>query len=259
MLVLIVDDNPMMRVVLERAVTLAGVCEIDFVGNGAEALRCFRHRGHDLILLDLNMPQMSGTDFLTHLRDHPALDRAHVMMVTGAADKQLVAKIRNDRLKVDDLIVKPFDVAKLSRKIADVMARTQSRRRTDGPILKAAVPVPVASDATPSLVCSVIDRGDVAILELTGKFIQENLAVVNDALKAIQQLHAQSVVIDLQGVEVIDDSGLGHIAVMNGFLASFDRQCFIKFGKFPERDRVIALGLTHIVPIREPTDDPFDT
>ena len=205
------------------------------------------------------MPQMSGTDFLAHLRGDPALDTTRVMMVTGAADKHLVAKIRNDRLKVDDLIVKPFDIAKLSRKIADVMASTQSRRRTDGPILRAADPVSAPSEALPSLACTVIDRGGTAIMELTGRFTQDNRAIVSEAMKTVQELHAKTVVIDLNGVEIVDDFGLGHILVMSGFLASFDRQCFVRFGMFPEKDRVIALGLTHVVPIQETTDDPFGT
>ncbi|MEI6985649.1 MAG: response regulator [Rhodospirillaceae bacterium] len=257
--VLIVDDNPMMRLLLERAVNSAGVSEIDFVGNGAEALRCYKHRCHDLILLDQNMPQMTGTELLVNLRGHPGLTKTHVIMVTGAVDKQLVALIKSGQVKVDDLIVKPFDVTKLASKIADIMTRTRDSRRADGPILKQGAPKPELGkvEASPTLKCTVIDRGGIAILEMAGHFTHGNRAIVNAAFKELQNLHAKTVILDLNNVVDVDNSGLGLIMVINGWLNSLDRQGFISFGKFPERERIISLGITSIMPIRERTNEAF--
>lgn len=96
---LIVDDSPLMRAFIKRVILLAGFeCEALEASNGREALDLLATRRADLILTDINMPVMSGEEFLTELKSNgtlettPALvistdatrDRAHRMVALGA-------------------------------------------------------------------------------------------------------------------------------------------------------------------------------
>lgn len=68
--ILVVDDSKTMRVILQRAIRQAGyrtlmVAEAE---NGAQALEKLQGASPKLILSDWNMPEMSGIDFLRHVR-----------------------------------------------------------------------------------------------------------------------------------------------------------------------------------------------
>jgi len=98
--VLIVDDSPVMRTFIQRAMKLAGFEEAEYLqaSDGQEALARLEQRRVDVILTDINMPNMDGETLLAELekrgtlRSTPALvistdatrDRVHRMMAMGA-------------------------------------------------------------------------------------------------------------------------------------------------------------------------------
>lgn len=71
MKVLIVDDSRAMRMIVKRTLgqTDVGKCEIVEAANGAEGLTQVEAENPDLVLCDWNMPEMSGIEFLTKLRE----------------------------------------------------------------------------------------------------------------------------------------------------------------------------------------------
>lgn len=78
--ILVVDDEENARVALSRILTHDGY-EVSAVRNGMEALNYLRSRDVELIITDLNMPEMNGMMFLRELnRSHPA---SNVIMVTA--------------------------------------------------------------------------------------------------------------------------------------------------------------------------------
>lgn len=105
--VLIVDDSIAVARQLEKIV--AGSGEFQVVGhakNGLEALKMHREEKPDMILMDMNMPQMDG---LTALRSLVAIDaQVKVIMITslgGVGDKYTEAL----RLGARNVISKPFE------------------------------------------------------------------------------------------------------------------------------------------------------
>ena len=93
--VLLIDDDRICRQGVKRAFQKAALTNPIFeAGNGLEALEMLRGtNGHKTIprpftiLLDLNMPQMTGHEFLDELRDDPDLRDSCVFVITTSANK----------------------------------------------------------------------------------------------------------------------------------------------------------------------------
>jgi two-component system chemotaxis response regulator CheY len=92
--------------------------------GGIEAIRMME-AGHvfDLIISDLNMPQMSGMELLKHVRNSNKLAHLPFLMITAEATKPNVVKAA--KAGVTDFIVKPFSVHQLTKKIADLQLQVR--------------------------------------------------------------------------------------------------------------------------------------
>lgn len=85
---LVVDDNESNREIMGRMIYQAGhLC--DFVGDGNGALRMLKASGYDLVLLDLHMPEMSGFDVLTNIRDSAEV-HTPVVILSADSDPEMV-------------------------------------------------------------------------------------------------------------------------------------------------------------------------
>jgi diguanylate cyclase (GGDEF)-like protein len=102
--VLIVDDDP--RVVQVMGQILAGVGELRFATNGDDALRLARESAPDLILLDAEMPGMSGFQLFESLSMDPALANVPVIFVTSHSEAEF--EISALEMGAVDFIGKPF-------------------------------------------------------------------------------------------------------------------------------------------------------
>lgn len=113
--VLIAEDNPVNMVVARRFLQKWEV-KVDEAVDGRELLQKFLQREYDLLLVDLEMPEMDGAEALSVIRrTHPDLP---VIAFTAAVYED----IRNDLLKkgFDDFIPKPFRPEMLHSKIRDL-------------------------------------------------------------------------------------------------------------------------------------------
>ncbi|MFN3353720.1 MAG: PleD family two-component system response regulator [Brevundimonas sp.] len=82
---LFVDDDPILREFAQ--VHLASTCaRVDVAADGIEALEALGRATYDLVLVDLEMPRMSGLDLLAHLRADVATARLPVIVETGRED-----------------------------------------------------------------------------------------------------------------------------------------------------------------------------
>ena len=103
---LVVDDSRVIRKVARRILEDIGF-EIAEASDGVEALAWCRAAMPDAVLLDWNMPVMTGIEFLKHLRAEPGGAKPSVLLCTVEND---LAHIREAlESGADEYIMKPFD------------------------------------------------------------------------------------------------------------------------------------------------------
>lgn len=107
--ILVVDDDPDIVTVMTEVLTLAGY-RVKEATSGCDGLRLALDERPDLILLDVILTDMSGTDFAAAYRERtPPEHRAAVIMTTAHVD---AARIANES-GADGLLAKPFDIDEL--------------------------------------------------------------------------------------------------------------------------------------------------
>jgi len=126
--ILIVDDDPMIRSVLEALLEDEGFAPVT-ASNGHEALRMIHDNPPSLILMDLMMPVMSGVDAVRELKSNPLTAGIPVIAMSAG----FILRESIDDLLADSIIAKPFDLDAL---IASIHATL--RRASDDPAEPAA-------------------------------------------------------------------------------------------------------------------------
>ena len=113
---LIVDDSKAMRSVLRSILREMGF-EVSEAGNGREALERLReNRKIDLALVDWNMPEMNGFEFVCAMRADSAYDRMCVLMVTTETDLGRITQALD--AGANEYLMKPFTKESLQGKMA---------------------------------------------------------------------------------------------------------------------------------------------
>lgn len=109
--ILIIDDDIVDAMTIKRAFKDMEVNNrIDLVGNGEEAIRFLNDENNPrpcLIILDLNMPKMSGIEFLKIIKRDDVLKMIPVIVLTTSRDKH--DKMDSFKLSVAGYMVKPVD------------------------------------------------------------------------------------------------------------------------------------------------------
>ncbi len=100
----VAEDNADMRHLLVHL--LSAEFRVRAARNGREALDFVRERAPALVVTDVMMPEMSGTELCEAIKTDPALAGVPVMLVTSKADREM--KIRGLELGADDYVTKPF-------------------------------------------------------------------------------------------------------------------------------------------------------
>jgi|CXWL01.1.fsa_nt_gi two-component system chemotaxis response regulator CheY len=113
--ILVVDDQESMRQLLCMSLRNLGVQKIHQAEDGVGALAQLRARPIDLVLLDAEMPRMTGVETLTAMRADNALRTIPVIMVTGRADVEFVQSAA--RLGIDGYLIKPVSASALGVRI----------------------------------------------------------------------------------------------------------------------------------------------
>jgi two-component system, OmpR family, phosphate regulon response regulator PhoB len=120
-LVLVVDDEPMLRNLLSRLLRMEGYDVIE-AEDGQTALDLVEERRPDLVLLDVMLPARDGLDVLGDLRRTSEVPVILVSALGEEADRVLGLK-----MGADDYVVKPFSAAELSARIESVLRRAALR------------------------------------------------------------------------------------------------------------------------------------
>ena len=114
--ILVVDDEPEMRTLFEQILSADGA-EILGAHSGAAALAIAQRTRLDLVILDVKLPDVSGTEVLRRLRKRD--DSLPVIMVTsyGSADTVRTSM----RLGAFDYVTKPFDIREIKRIVREAL------------------------------------------------------------------------------------------------------------------------------------------
>ncbi len=113
---LVVDDSRAVRVIIRNILREVGL-EVVEAGNGREALEQLRQAPDvELILVDWNMPEMNGLEFIRVVRSQRAYDGVRILMVTSETESEQVTRALT--AGANEYLMKPFTrdvlVAKLS-------------------------------------------------------------------------------------------------------------------------------------------------
>ena len=96
-----------------------GINFIDDAEDGKAALSLLKSNSYNLIILDWNMPNMSGIDLLKTIRNDEILKNTPVLMVTSEAkESQIVIAVQSG---ASNYIVKPFTEATLIKKLCTIL------------------------------------------------------------------------------------------------------------------------------------------
>ena len=132
--ILVVDDAPLIHEMCRIFLARHRGAEVIGATNGVAALdRLAEEESVDLILLDVNMPQMNGLDLLRRLRQDPSHRDIPVLLISTTGSAASVE--RGLGAGADGFLAKPFQADELNRAIEGVLSASASRRArgTTGP------------------------------------------------------------------------------------------------------------------------------
>jgi two-component system chemotaxis response regulator CheY len=118
---LVIDDSRAIRMLLRNTLRELGLDVVE-AGNGREALEQMERAGDvELVLVDWNMPEMNGLDFVRAVRARRAYDGARIMMVTTETEITQVALALD--AGANEYLMKPFtkDVLVAKLRLLDVL------------------------------------------------------------------------------------------------------------------------------------------
>lgn len=126
--VLVVEDERDIREVLRRYLERAGLSVLT-TGSGAEALRLLETAPPDLVVLDLGLPDVDGTDVLKEVRT-----LGHLPVIVLTARSTVEDRIHGLELGADDYVTKPFSPHEVVLRVQAVLQRAGGGPTDGGPI-----------------------------------------------------------------------------------------------------------------------------
>ncbi len=126
--ILLVEDDVAIRTALTRALTERGHA-VTWQPNGMAGLQALIEERPDVVLLDLGLPDIDGTQVLSMMR---AVSEVPVIVVTARDDDADVVKALD--AGADDYVVKPFGAEHIEARIRAVLRRSASQR-AEGPLV----------------------------------------------------------------------------------------------------------------------------
>ena len=119
--VLVVEDEQDIAGLIKHALERKGDIEVDIAGAGDAAIRSVSEAAPDLIVLDLNLPVLSGVEVCRIVRARPATSHIPIIMLTARASES--DRVTGLELGADDYITKPFALRELVARVRAVLRR----------------------------------------------------------------------------------------------------------------------------------------
>ena len=115
---LIVDDSATMRKIIMRSIRMSGLQfdTTEEAGNGVEALEKLKASPVDIILCDVNMPEMDGTELVKKVREMDSCKDTKIVMVSTESSQEFIDNLIAEG--ANDYITKPFTPDKFQEKLS---------------------------------------------------------------------------------------------------------------------------------------------
>ena len=120
--ILVVDDEPAIRDAVEYALRNEGF-EVDGASDGESGLRAALDEPFDVVVIDLMLPRMSGTEVCRRLRDESSVP---IIMLTAKGSE--LDRVLGLEIGADDYVTKPFSMAELIGRIRAIIRRRELDR-----------------------------------------------------------------------------------------------------------------------------------
>jgi two-component system chemotaxis response regulator CheY len=122
--ILIVEDSPTMRALLNSALEgLEVPVKITEASSGFEALRCLPRELFDLIVTDINMPDINGLELVSFAKSNDAYRSIPLVIVSTEGSER--DREKGLELGADAYLVKPFEPEHLREVVVDLLARSE--------------------------------------------------------------------------------------------------------------------------------------
>ncbi len=132
--VLVVEDEQDIAALIKHALERSGDATVDIAGSGDTALRAVADQAPDLVILDVNLPVMSGAEVCRLMRTRPESARIPIIMLTARTSE--ADRVAGLDLGADDYVTKPFSLRELAARVRAVLRRrngaTVAPARYDG-------------------------------------------------------------------------------------------------------------------------------
>jgi two-component system phosphate regulon response regulator PhoB len=119
---LLVDDDPDLQIMIREMLDAIGL-EVEAVADGERALDRLVLEPFDLVVLDWNLPGMSGLELCREVRRHPRLAGTPILFLTGqSGSRDLVDAFAAG---ADDFVAKPFRAPELGARLLALLRRAK--------------------------------------------------------------------------------------------------------------------------------------
>lgn len=122
--VLVVEDEGDIAGLIKHALERGGDAQVSIVSSGDVAIRTIQESAPDLVILDLNLPVLSGLEVCRILRGRPGTARLPIIMLTARTSEQ--DRVTGLDLGADDYVSKPFSLRELSARVRAVLRRARN-------------------------------------------------------------------------------------------------------------------------------------
>lgn len=210
--ILFVDDEPNILLGLSRMLrSMRHEWEMEFVGNGPEALARMEQAPFDVIVSDMRMPGMNGVQLLNEVRErHPATAR---VILSGQAEEKMIVQIAGN---THQYLSKPCDEATLK----DAIERSSAMRDLlQSPEIRNIVSQAQSLPSLPALYSEIVEAvsSNEASLNTVGELIARDMAMSSKVLQLInsaffgapRRVSNVTEAVGLLGVDVIKSLILG--------------------------------------------------
>ena len=134
--VLVVEDEQDIAALIKHTLERSGEMQASIVGSGDAALRAVAERPPDMVILDLNLPVLSGTEVCRILRSRPSTAHLPIIMLTARTTE--ADRVAGLDLGADDYVTKPFSLRELGARVRAVLRRRQQTPTSSAAIYRGA-------------------------------------------------------------------------------------------------------------------------